>query len=142
MSENTQKARMSTGELYEPTDPEAARLQAQCLLLQNEYNVTSPLDTEKRQELLTKMFKKIGKGIAGGLAAIGKGFADIGSTFAKGDGITKGSFLVMGLGNMARGQILRGLLFCNLCCKICSHSFGLILATFGSRHRTQTSFLL
>ena len=62
MSENTQKARMSTGELYEPTDPEAARLQAQCLLLQNEYNVTSPLDTEKRQELLTKMFKKIGKG--------------------------------------------------------------------------------
>ena len=61
MSENTQKARMSTGELYEPTDPEAARLQAQCLLLQNEYNDTSPLDTEKRSELLTKMFKKVGK---------------------------------------------------------------------------------
>ena len=35
---------------------------------------------------------------------------------------------------------LCGLLFCNLCCKICNHSFGLILATFSSRHRTQTSF--
>jgi len=37
--------------------------------------------------------------------------ADIWTTFVKGDWKTKVSFLVMGFGNIARGQILRGLLF-------------------------------
>lgn len=37
--------------------------------------------------------------------------ADIWSTFVKGDWKTKVSFLIMGFGNLARGQILRGLLF-------------------------------
>ena len=36
---------------------------------------------------------------------------DIWSTFVNGDWKTKVSFLVMGFGNLARGQILRGLLF-------------------------------
>ena len=42
---------------------------------------------------------------------IGSEAADIWTTFVKGDWKTKVSFLVMGFGNIARGQILRGLLF-------------------------------
>ena len=42
---------------------------------------------------------------------IGSEAADIWNTFIKGDWKTKVSFLVMGFGNIARGQILRGLLF-------------------------------
>ena len=44
-------------------------------------------------------------------AAIGTEAADIWNTFVHGDWKTKISFLVMGFGNIARGQILRGLLF-------------------------------
>ena len=51
-----------------------------------------------------RFFKKIGLGIA-------KEFSDIAKTFKDGDWKTKGSFLVMGLGSMARGQVLRGILF-------------------------------
>lgn len=43
--------------------------------------------------------------------AIGTEAADIWTTFVHGDWKTKLSFLVMGFGNLARGQILRGLLF-------------------------------
>lgn len=43
--------------------------------------------------------------------AIGNEAADIWMTFIHGDWKTKASFLVMGFGNLARGQILRGLLF-------------------------------
>ena len=56
-------------------------------------------------------FQKIGKGIASGAEAFGRECSDVVNTFKNGDGITKGTFLVMGLGNLARGQILRGLLF-------------------------------
>ncbi len=56
-------------------------------------------------------FQKVGRGIVSGAAGFGRGLKDIGSTFKNGDGITKGSFVVMGLGNMARGQFLRGILF-------------------------------
>ena len=60
-------------------------------------------------------FKNVGMTIwnaikaAGG--AIGKELADIGSTFVHGDWKTKISYVVMGFGCLARGQILRGLLF-------------------------------
>ena len=43
--------------------------------------------------------------------AVGNEAADIWTTFIQGDWKTKISFLVMGFGNIARGQILRGLLF-------------------------------
>ena len=43
--------------------------------------------------------------------SIGQEFADIFKTFVNGDWKTKLSFFVMGFGNIARGQILRGLLF-------------------------------
>ena len=51
-----------------------------------------------------KALKKLGLGI-------GREFADIVSTFKNGDWKTRGSYLVMGLGSIARGQVLRGLLF-------------------------------
>ena len=51
-----------------------------------------------------RFFAKIGKSIGGE-------FADIFTTFRDGDWKTKSSYLVMGLGSIARGQILRGLLF-------------------------------
>ena len=56
-------------------------------------------------------FAKAGRGIAAGARALGREIADIGSTFVHGDWKTKTSFLVMGFGNLARGQILRGVLF-------------------------------
>lgn len=63
---------------------------------------------------LGKMFKNIGRFFA----KIGKGFVneikDIGQTFAKGDWKTKVSYLIMGFGNLTRGQILRGLMFLGL----------------------------
>ena len=58
-----------------------------------------------------RFFVNIGKGIGKGFAALGRNLADIGSTFKNGDGVTKGSFVVMGLANLARGQALRGIMF-------------------------------
>ncbi|MBQ5951873.1 MAG: sugar ABC transporter permease [Lachnospiraceae bacterium] len=54
---------------------------------------------------------KIGRGIGDFFAAIGREIADVVQTFVKGDWKTKLSFLVMGFGNIARGQVLRGILF-------------------------------
>ena len=51
-----------------------------------------------------RFFKNVGVGI-------GKEFADLFLTFKNGDGKTKASYLVMGFGSIARGQVLRGLLF-------------------------------
>ena len=52
-----------------------------------------------------------GKGIKRAGLGIAHGIKDIVMTFVKGDWKTKVSFAVMGFGNLARGQILRGLLF-------------------------------
>ena len=57
------------------------------------------------------LFKKLGQGIAGVFGKFFGGLADIGRTFKNGDAKTKASFLVMGFGSIARGQILRGILF-------------------------------
>jgi len=51
-----------------------------------------------------RFFKNLGLGI-------GREFADIFKTFKEGDWKTRASFLVMGLGSIARGQVLRGLIF-------------------------------
>ena len=51
-----------------------------------------------------RFFKNIGLGIA-------KEAKDIITTFTQGDWKTKLSYLVMGFGSIARGQILRGILF-------------------------------
>ena len=56
-------------------------------------------------------FLKIWGFLKKGGTAIGTEIADIVNTFVHGDWKTKVSFFVMGFGNIARGQILRGLLF-------------------------------
>ena len=56
-------------------------------------------------------FKNIGGYIKNGAVSVVNEFKDIGRTFAQGDWKTKTSFFVMGFGNIARGQVLRGLLF-------------------------------
>lgn len=60
---------------------------------------------------LWNFVKKIGLGIAKAGSAIGSEFKDIVDTFVHGDWKTKLSFLFMGFGNIARGQVLRGILF-------------------------------
>ena len=71
---------------------------------------------------LTSFFASIPRAVGGIFLAIGRFFRDLGlgiadefsdifTTFKEGDWKTRGSFLVMGLGSMARGQVLRGLLF-------------------------------
>ena len=56
-------------------------------------------------------FQRIGGALKSGVAAIGREAKDIVTTFVNGDWKTKLSYLVMGFGCLARGQILRGLLF-------------------------------
>ena len=60
---------------------------------------------------LKNFFVRIGKGIGSGCQKIGSECKDIVSTFVHGDWKTKLSYLVMGFGCLARGQILRGILF-------------------------------
>ena len=57
------------------------------------------------------LFVGLGRLIKKGGAAIGREVSDIATTFVHGDWKTKLSYLVMGFGCLARGQILRGLLF-------------------------------
>ena len=51
-----------------------------------------------------RFFKNLGLGIF-------NWFKNLGLTFAHGDWKTKASFFIMGFGNIARGQIMRGILF-------------------------------
>ena len=60
---------------------------------------------------LLNLLKKIWGGILKFFTAIKDEFVDIGRTFKNGDWKTRISFVVMGFGNIARGQVLRGLLF-------------------------------
>ena len=60
---------------------------------------------------IKNFFVSIGMFFKNLFMAIGGELCDIGSTFVKGDWKTKISYFVMGFGNMARGQVLRGLLF-------------------------------
>ena len=62
------------------------------------------------------LIKKIGLAIASLFTGIGREISDIVSTFVHGSAPTKISYVVMGYGNMARGQWLRGILF--LMCEI------------------------
>ncbi len=55
--------------------------------------------------------KKLGRLVVKGCLAVKNEAVDIWTTFIYGDWKTKVSYLVMGFGNIARGQILRGLLF-------------------------------
>ncbi len=57
------------------------------------------------------IFLKIGSALKNAGLTIAREFSEIADTFIHGDWKTKVSFFVMGFGNIARGQILRGLLF-------------------------------
>lgn len=60
---------------------------------------------------LGHFFKKIGLFFVKLVIGIKDLFVDIGRTFVKGSWKTKVSYFILGFGNIARGQILRGLLF-------------------------------
>ncbi len=55
--------------------------------------------------------KTIGKFLVNTVLGIKNFFVDLVMTFVRGSWITKVSYVVMGFGNLARGQIMRGLLF-------------------------------
>ena len=56
-------------------------------------------------------FVRLFNGLVACLKAIGRECADINNTFVQGDWKTKLSYVIMGFGCLARGQILRGILF-------------------------------
>lgn len=56
-------------------------------------------------------FRGIPKAAVGFFRAMGNGFKTYGTTFAKGGALTKLSYVMMGAGNLFRGQIIKGLLF-------------------------------
>ncbi len=60
---------------------------------------------------LKKFFCAIGRGIKNFIFGIGNGCKDFVLGFIKGDIITKLSYLIMGLGNVCRGQIVKGVAF-------------------------------
>ena len=60
---------------------------------------------------IAHFFVRLWKGLLSGLKALGGDLKEIGRTFTEGDWKTRTSFFVMGFGNLARGQILRGILF-------------------------------
>ena len=60
---------------------------------------------------LKKIFCAIGRFFKNIFLTIGKGFAGYFSRFVKGDWATKCSYLVMGVGNASKGQLVKGFLF-------------------------------
>lgn len=60
MTEN--KERMKKGLIYDPTDKELMKEQGARIARVNEYNATSPAETEKRAALIKEMFAEAGEG--------------------------------------------------------------------------------
>ena len=71
---------------------------------------------------LSQLFWGLGKGIAGFFVrlfhavvgffvGIGRGFKEFGQNFWYGDALTKSSHVIMGLGHLFRGQIVRGIIY-------------------------------
>ena len=60
---------------------------------------------------LARFFKMLGRAIVAFFVGIGKGFANYGKRFVKGDIFVKLSYLIFGVSNLVRGQIIKGLLF-------------------------------
>ena len=60
---------------------------------------------------LAGFFMAIGKGIARLFIGLGNGIKDYFAGFAKGNALTKGSYAIMGLGHMGRGQAAKGLIY-------------------------------
>lgn len=60
---------------------------------------------------LKAFFCAIGRAIKNFILGIARGLKDFAVGFAQGDAITKLSYLIMGLGNATRGQVIKGILF-------------------------------
>ncbi len=58
----TVKERMKNSMIYDPTDEELLTEQSRCLELLYEFNATRPSETDKRMELMKKMFAELGEG--------------------------------------------------------------------------------
>lgn len=58
----TERERMNKGLIYNPGDSEIMKEQERCLELLYDFNAIRPSESEKREELLKKMFGSIGKG--------------------------------------------------------------------------------
>ena len=56
------KEKMHSGELYYPNDEQLMREQLQCLNKLYDFNMTRPIELEKREEMLKEMFAEIGEG--------------------------------------------------------------------------------
>lgn len=63
MSGMSEREKMLRGELYRPADEELEVLRVNARLLTEQYNVTSIVETDKRTQLLTELFGKVGKDI-------------------------------------------------------------------------------
>lgn len=63
---------------------------------------------------LKAFFCAIGRAIKNFVLGIGRGIKDFAVGFAQGDIITKLSYLIMGLGNATRGQVIKGIIFFTL----------------------------
>ncbi len=74
-------------------------------------------------------FRKVGLAILGFFKGIGRGFANYLKGFAKGNAITKASYVVMGSGHMLRGQFFKGLVYL-----LCEVGFVLYMVFFGASY--------
>ncbi len=75
------------------------------------------------------LFVRIYKAIIGFFVGIGRGFKEFGLNFWHGDALTKSSHLVLGLGHLFRGQIVRGVLYLLL-----EVAFVLYMVMFGGKY--------
>ncbi len=78
---------------------------------------------------LKKFFCAIGRGIKNFFCGIGLGIKDFVLGFIKGDIITKLSYFIMGLGNVCRGQIVKGVAFF-----VIEVLYILFMVTFGGTY--------
>ena len=74
--------------------------------------------------------------IAAFFGAVGNVFKDIGVTFADGDGKTKLSYLIFGIGPLMRGQIAKGLAFLG-----CEAAFIWYMIAFGWKYLSKITTL-
>ncbi len=59
---NEVSAKLHSGELYDPMDPEITEVQSRAVMRLYEYNQTAPQEAEKRQRLLEEMLWECGEG--------------------------------------------------------------------------------
>ncbi len=91
---------------------------------------------------IARFFKMVGKAIVAFIVGIGRGFANYGKRFVKGDVFVKLSYIIMGVSNMVRGQIIKGLIF--LCSEVAYICFMLFfgvefISKFGTLGTVETT---